>query len=511
ASYEHALTILEEVLDPDDPVRFDTYHGLAHAYHDTKQFDKAETYFKRSLDFLEHNLSGKPSEVADALENVARLYRDLGQFEKAEPYYKRIIELRNAEGEQRPEALDTLREVAQFYTAGGKYQNALSLYEDVLRVQEASNVSFDSVGALLDYFRATADTYSAMGEVHLRMGDDEQAEASFKLARRLQNVALKLRQFGAAGEHAANEGEAFRNMLKKSDVAADFEEIAGLYTQLRRDNNAARFYSLLAAAQESNGDLLGAGQSRLKGARILSEQLHDTQSAFLNYSEVIASLRSKKAPNSAPLVAEALAGLARIYTGESHDFVKAEEHLKAALAVLAEVPPSERSELAAYTTLSDLAGLYKRLGREEECVAANRKRLAAASALLTKNPSNSSDEHGAPADTSPAQKIWEGDAYTEVFALYIRAVSDLSESLAAWGKPEEADKVFGELLDPRLDPVHVLDKGVLDSYADMLTRHADVLASIGGTPGFKPENRAEAKLRAAREQKAEIEQITARQ
>jgi tetratricopeptide (TPR) repeat protein len=134
--YENARVILEKLLK-DEPavIVFETYHGLAHAYHDnateltagrqpstdgtsynaTEQLAKAEEYYKKAVAYQQQIKSDNPLITLASLKNLAQLYLDIGRYDDAERSLKRVVEIYKTVEYRPGEGVEAaLKELAEF-------------------------------------------------------------------------------------------------------------------------------------------------------------------------------------------------------------------------------------------------------------------------------------------------------------------------------------------------------------------------------------------------------------
>ncbi|HYE14343.1 MAG TPA: tetratricopeptide repeat protein, partial [Pyrinomonadaceae bacterium] len=335
-SYERALPILEEVLDPDDPVRFDTYHGMAHAYREAYKTDAAEEFYNRALKFLEERTPTAPTaggmsgpvaaKMAATLENVARLYRDLGRYDDAEPVYKRIVKLREPSGG--PEFVASLKEMAQFYLGQNKYREAEALFPKMLDTQERRFIGGEGgEGDGISNFRELGDSYSELGEVYVGLGEESKAQEAFQLARAVQDYWIKARQVLRQSGGVADAG-LMRAKFKEVGGEKNLAEMARLLVRLGRYKAAEGIYLELIRFYDNENEDAESAAANVALGNLYRDHLNDPEKAEEHYkvAEEAASRQGDVRPTlrrASAVLAEALRQRAALYASRPEKFSEA--------------------------------------------------------------------------------------------------------------------------------------------------------------------------------------------
>jgi tetratricopeptide (TPR) repeat protein len=476
-----------------DPARivtlFETYHGLAHAYHanapvvyrqshqpdderrkrEAAQYSNAKQMYELALAFQKKHLSQKGTEIALGRMNLARLYRDMSQYDAAERYYNSAValqvkelDLANNDGpllyHLLPEVYSSLREQAEFYRLLPKYDAAVRVYQQLLDIQGKVLAQKNERELPEVYIQEAelANTFSDLGQVYHEMGDEQKANDALDLANLIQTASLKAKQL-------MNSEDAWRTKL---DI--DLDRLAAAYVKLERYEEAEAAlqaaYEIRQAGPKHNERLL---RSFANLANFYRRYKKDSSGAALYYRASI-DYYNETPGNDPRSFATVLRQYAGLNADELHDLPKAQELYEQALGLLNGKPGLERDT---YATLAEMAALYKKQGNGAKLVAADRQRLKAADALLNSNLPN-----------TVAQKAWDAGAYTEAFGFYTQAAADLSDALFAQGDSQLAGEVIASLLNPKFDTAKVVDAGVLDSYAKTLEGHAALLGRVLPAP-----------------------------
>src|SRR6185369_1654214 len=209
--YENGRVILEQVLkDEPAPILFETYHGLAHAYHDNakartdgasitttsttltteQQLAKAEDYYKKAATYQESLTTNNPVAAAASLKNLVSLYMDIGKYDEAEQRLKEVVETyKKVEPEPGDGTIGALKDLAEFYRGRSGYEDALRTYNQLIDIQEKITDTTSDPESI----RALADNYNELSQIHNALKDETRSEAAFRLAERIQQIVLKLR------------------------------------------------------------------------------------------------------------------------------------------------------------------------------------------------------------------------------------------------------------------------------------------------------------------------------
>jgi tetratricopeptide (TPR) repeat protein/energy-coupling factor transporter ATP-binding protein EcfA2 len=381
-NYEESRRVLEEVLkDQPAPILFETYHGLAHAYHDNaversapsrmirdaawekltqEQFAKAEEFYKKALAYQPLLKTDNPLEAVVGLKNLAQLYTDVGNFEEAEKKYQQVVEIyKTVEYRPGDGTLGALKELAEFERGQGRYQDAARTYNELLDIQEGGAGQEDGMHSL-------ADNYSDLGQVYSSLKDEERAEAMFQLADKLQQFLLKSKQIVGKGLALNDESLIF-------DI--DYDNLGDAYQKAGRFAQAKDAYeNALHIRQTEAARGKAQWQSFEKLANLYNEHLKDYDKAEEFYRRLIQE--REFVPDE--YYTNALRQLGVLYATELDRPADAEELFKRALTAFAAVDitmsSSWEGEDATYSALIDL---YRRQKKELDLEQAYAHRLEA--------------------------------------------------------------------------------------------------------------------------------------
>ena len=346
--YEKSRTILEPLLK-DEPaaILFETYHGLARAYHDNateltagrkvstdpnsyspaEQLTKAEEYYKKAAAYQQKIKSDNPLLTVGSLKNLAQLYLDIGRYDDAEQSLKAVVAAyKTVEYYPGAGIEGALKELAEFYRNRPRFEDAARTYTELIDLYE--NVpNFYNLEP--QRVRELADNYSELGQIYIAMQDEARGDAAFDLVRAIQDLQLKRLKKGP---------------LQPNDPAGTFDDdldrIGDTYIKLGRFPMALRSYENALGVREGvkaeNGSL---ALSYLKLANLYRDEYKDYEKAELYYKKLIENRRNVKGNLFGPddplsQYVTGLRQLAELYTNNLNKLTEAEGLLNQALVAL---------------------------------------------------------------------------------------------------------------------------------------------------------------------------------
>ena len=374
--YESGRVILERVLKEEPAtILFETYHGLAHAYHDNAKFRtvavyaspttitltpeqqlaKAEDYYKKAASYQESSLkTANPLAAVTSLKNLVQLYLDIGRYDDAELRLKDVIETyRKVEQEPGDGTIGALKELAEFYRGRGRYEDSLRTYNELIDIQEKLTDTTSDPESI----RALADNYNEVSQIYNVLKDEVRSEAAFRLAERIQQIVLKLR----------NQRELIADLKKLAVITLDedLDVMGDSYVKLGRFQEAANAYEAsLNIREQIKSENSSVGTSYVKLGNLYREQLKRYDKAEEFYKRLIDSRKSLKGSLMGPTdpLSQYVVGLrklASLYANEMNRPAEAETLLDQAVTALAPINGrlSWEEELAVF---EDLLSLYQK-------------------------------------------------------------------------------------------------------------------------------------------------------
>lgn len=382
--YEKGRLILERVFE-DEPavILLETYHGLAQAYHDSgmyrasavyakqstsslapeQQLAKAEDFYKKAADYQAILKPDNPLVLVTSLNNLARLYIDIGRYDDAEKSLKTVVETYKTIEEPAGErTIDALEKLAGFYRGRSRYEEAVRTYNEVIDAQE----KLTDLDSAPEKIRALSDDYNELSQLYNALKDEERSDAAFRLADRIQQIALKFR----------NKRDLISDLRKLATAITlddDLDLMGDSYIKLGRFKEAANAYEgALAIREQVATENSSIAVSYLKMASLYRDHIKDYAKAESYYQELIQNRKTVKGGLMGPADAltqsvEGLRQLASLYTNNLNKLAEAEALLNEALGATG--PINGRlawdEEVGIY---NDLLNLYRKQQKDVQPV-----------------------------------------------------------------------------------------------------------------------------------------------
>jgi tetratricopeptide (TPR) repeat protein len=382
--YESGRVILERVLK-DEPaaILFETYHGLAHAYHENAKFSavavyagpstvsltpeqqmaKAEDYYKKAATYQEATLkSDNPLAAVASMKNLAQLYLDIGRYDDAEIRLKNVVEAyKKVESTPADGTFTALKELADFYRSRSRYEDAVRTYNELVDLQEQVTDTQSDPEAI----RALADNYNELSQLYNVLKDDIRSEAAFHLAERIQQIVLKLR----------NQRDLIADLKKLAIITLDedLDVMGDSYIALQRYTEAAHSYEASLGIRESiKSENNSIAVSYLKLGNLYREQLKGFEKAEDYYKRLLQNRKSLKGSLMGPTdpMSQYIVGLRKLSLLYGYDMnrpAEAEALLNEAASLLAPINGrlSWDEELNVF---DELINLYQKQQKDPQAV-----------------------------------------------------------------------------------------------------------------------------------------------
>ena len=461
-SYEKALIVLDQIrtADSDDPILYDTYSGLAHSYYgvstpdsrrasadsSTSQssFAKAETYFKRALNFLERH---RPAEAANGYLEFARIYQDARKFKDAEANFKRAIALRRGASpsgdfntNERAALASAYKELADLYQLADSSDDAVKVLNEMVVLQEDVTVY-----ELAEEGQAIAVGYSDLGQLYSARGDKQKAENAYRTANMLLQAGMKLRR--------AQKDPNAQTIEDRKKLAADLDLLGDAYAAQKKFPDAAAIYEV---GLDFRVDTDEVWLSYEKLRKFYSDEVKNASLAE-DYGNRLIEL-FKDGANIDRYV-DAMVQLAALYGKDPNRYADAESLYKRALDLYSAQNDWQYPNLIHF----QLAELYRKQKKLPEREQAIRSRLE----LLTKY-FNRLLTPGASRPKSPITLVSEYLNAVEASAFILEQQKRNDEAEAAYQHAFAAyDRITSTIYNSRVLRAYALN---LDKYEKLLTR-----------------------------------------
>ncbi len=327
---QKALTIQEQVLEPQHPNIATTLHDLALLYRIQGKYAQAEPLYLRAIELQEQVLGPNHSSVATSLNDLAGLYRAQGKFVEADQFYQQALSLREQIlGSEHPRVAESLGDFALLYYDQGKYNQAESMLQRALSIREQA--------------LGPQHPHVAMNLNDLALLYDKQKK--YAQAEPLYLRALATREQILGQDHP--------------DVATSLNNLAVFYIN---QGNYSQATSLLERSLAIREKTLGETHPRVATSLNNLAGLYLTQGNYAQARSLLQRslmMREQLLGPQHPDVAITLRNLARLYR-EQQQYAQAESHYQRALSIL-EVTLGLRHP-DTIQNLRDLAELYRDQG-----------------------------------------------------------------------------------------------------------------------------------------------------
>jgi tetratricopeptide (TPR) repeat protein len=467
--YENSRVILEPLLaDEPAPILFETYHGLAHAYHDNateltagrqstadavaaEQLSKAEEYYTKAAAYQQKIKSDNPLLTVVSLKNLAQLYLDIGRFDDAEQNLKAVVDVyKTVEYYPGAGLEDALKELAEFYRNRSRSEDAARTYNELIDLYE-NNANFYHLEP--QRIRELADDYSELGQIYIAMKDEARGDAAFELVKAIQGLQLKRKRLGP---------------LQPNDPAGSFDDdldqMGDIYIKLGRVPQARRSYE---SALEIREGVVAENPSRaisyLKLANLYRDEYHDYEKAETYYKKLIEIRKNVKGElfgPSDPLsqYVEGLRRLALLYIDDLNKPAEAEGLLNQALTVLTPVHArlAWDEEVQIY---SALVALYQKQQKSPEEIQTVRMRKLA---TMTKRR-----------DVFSA--LYRTEDYAMFMAAYVKSAGEVADYYVSKNDKTAAEATYAQVFDNIHVSTAYLHSEDLDNYLTNIEKYQALL------------------------------------
>ena len=467
--YESGRVILERILKNEPAaILFETYHGLAHAYHDNakvypvegatkvtltpeQMMSKAEDYYKKAASYQESNLvSNNPLAAVNSKKNLVQLYLDIGRYDDAELRLKDVIEsYRKVEKTPGDGTIGALKELAEFYRGRSRYEDAIRTYNQLIDLQEeVTDTQSDP-----ELIRALADNYNEISQLYNAVKDEPRSEAAFHLAERIQQIVLKLR----------NQRALIADLKKLAVITLDedLDVMGDSYITLARYKEAAHaFEASLSIREAIKSENTAIATSYLKLGDLYREQLKDYSKAEGYYKQLIQSRKSLKGSLNGPAdpLSQYVLGLRRLallYADNMSKPNEAEALLNEATAALAPINGrlSWDEELNVF---ADLLNLYQKQQKDTQAIKI--KKLEAFAR-----------------DRNDFALAYRSPDYQHFMYEYILAAGDVADEYLKQGNKTAAEATYAQVFGNIRLSSNFLEPTKLKNYLNNLEKYQTIL------------------------------------
>jgi len=472
-TYERGRVILEDVLrnEPARPILFETYHGLAHAYHDNateltagrdpkpngvadsaaEQLSKAEEFYKKAAAYQEKFKSDNPLTAVTSLKNLAQLYLDIGRFDDAEQRLKAVVDIyKTVEYYPGAGVEGAVKELAGFYRDRSRFEDAARTYNDLIDLYENAANFYHLEPQRV---RELGDDYSELGQIYIAMKDEDRGDAAFELVKTIQELQLKLKKKGP---------------IMPNDPASSFDEdldqMGDIYLKLGRVPQARRSYEKALEIREGVvAENRSVAVSYLKLANLYRDEYNDYEKAEAYYKKLIENRKDVKGELYGPSdpLSQYVEGLRRLAILDADDLNKpaeAEALLNQALTVLS--PLHARSAWDEEERIySALVALYQKQQKSPQEVQAVRVRKFD---TMTKRR----DAFAALSRTPD---------YARFMSAYVKNAGEVADYYSGQNNKAAAEATYAQVFDKIKVSTAYLHGDDLDNYLSNLEKYQSLL------------------------------------
>ncbi len=327
---QQALTMQEQVLEPQHPHIATTLYDLASLYHAQGKYAQAEPLYLRAIELRKQVLGPNHPSVATSITGLAALYRAQGKFVEADHLHQQALSLREQVlGSAHPEVAQSLDGFALLYYDQGKYNQAESMLQRALSIREQ---------VLGPQHPKVAITLNDLALLYAKQKKYAQAEP-------LHLRALATREQILGKTHP--------------DTATSLNNLAGLYMNQGNYDQAIPLLERSLAIREKT---LGETHPRIATTLNNLAYIYLTQKNYAQAQPLLERslmMREQSLGQEHPDVAITLSNLARLYR-EQQQYAQAEALYQRALSIR-EVTLGLRHPRT-MQNLRDLAELYRDQG-----------------------------------------------------------------------------------------------------------------------------------------------------
>src|SRR5215213_400854 len=470
--FEKGRVILEKLLK-DEPamILLETYHGLAHAYHDSgryrasavygqkttssltpdQQLAKAEEFYKMAASYQESLKPDNPLVLVTSLKNLAQLYMDVGRYDDAEKSLKTVVETyKTIEQPAAERTIHALKEVAEFYRSRSRYEDAVRTYDELIDAEE----KITDLDSDPEKIRALSEDYNDLSQLYNALNDEERSDAAFRLADRIQQISLKFR----------NKRDLISDLKKLATAITlddDLDLMGESYIKLGRFTEAANAYErALAIREQVASENRSVAVSYLNLGNLYRDHIKDYAKAESYYKQLIQSRKNVKGGLMGPADAltqyvGGLRQLASLYTNNLNRFTEAEALLNEALGATSPI----NGRLAwdeEVGVFNDLLNLYRKQQKDPQPVYARQLET------MTRRRDDFAMAYRAP-------------EYQHFMYAYVEAAGKVADFYLRQNNKAAAESAYAQVFNVVRLSTNFLDAKKLDVYLTNLEKYQSLL------------------------------------
>ncbi|CAM4982860.1 unnamed protein product [Rotaria socialis] len=211
--YEKSLEIKRKTLPKDDAPLAPTYSNIGLVYNSMGEYSRALEYYEKSYKILEISLPPNHPDLATSYNNIGSVYDNMGEYSKALEYYEKshqILEI--SLPPNHPDLATSYNNIGGMHSRIGEYSKALEYYEKSHKILQIS---------LPPNHPDLATSYNNIGLVYYGIGEYSKALEYYE-------TSLKIREKALPPNHP--------------DLATFYNNIGLVYYEIGESSKALEYY-----------------------------------------------------------------------------------------------------------------------------------------------------------------------------------------------------------------------------------------------------------------------------
>ncbi|CAF3114770.1 unnamed protein product [Rotaria socialis] len=180
--YEKSLEIERKTLPEDDASLAPTNSNIGLVYDNLGEYSKALEFYEKSLEIREISLPLNHPDLAISYANIGSVYSNMGEYSKALEFYEKSLKIMEISlPPNHPDLAISYNNIGNVYNGMDEYSKALEFYKKSIKIYEIS---------LLPNHPNLAATYGNIGLVYNGMDGYSKALEFYKKANKIYEISL---------------------------------------------------------------------------------------------------------------------------------------------------------------------------------------------------------------------------------------------------------------------------------------------------------------------------------